>query len=195
MPVTNPPDPSPFAKKVAATAQNQFDTYEGYDESDTPLKNQIKKYWQAIGQAFPGVGTAWSAVFVSYCVKKGGAASNEFKFAAAHALFVHDAINNPDAYEGVKIDQEAVNVGDIIQNNRENNSYDFQYAKNNFQYYSHSAIVVDRGIDSVGKYAVTVGGNEGDSVRSRKVRLNSNGTIKQKAANDNPYICLLKCRK
>lgn len=190
-----PPTPSPFARKVANAAQNQFDTYEGYDEGETPLRQQIKKYWTtSLGAgSFPGVQVPWSAVFVSFCVKSAGAANNEFRFAAAHSVFVHEAINNPAAFEGVALDQEAVNVGDIIQNNRGGTTHDFQFAGNNPNYTSHSAVVTARGVDGQGKFAMTVGGNEGDSVRERKVRLNADGTVKQK--NPNPYICLLKNRK
>jgi hypothetical protein len=49
------------------------------------LSAQIKRYWQGLGFKFPGVKTAWSAVFVSWCVKTAVASAKEFVFARAHA--------------------------------------------------------------------------------------------------------------
>ena len=40
------------------------------------------------------------------------------KFSEVQSEFVHEAINNPGAFRGVKISEHAVNVGDIIQGNR-----------------------------------------------------------------------------
>jgi hypothetical protein len=187
------PVPSPFASNVASVALAQHDAFHLIDESDEPLTSQIAEYWQAVGQTFPGVSTAWSAVFISFCVKTAGATSNEFEFSAAHAKFVHDAINNPRAFRGFKITEQAVHVGDIIQNNRGGNAFDFTFAKNNDGYFSHSAIVISRGVDANGKFAITVGGNESDSIRRKRVQLNDDGTIRQRT--DNSYICLLKNQK
>ena len=86
--------PTTFAKKLAATAQKQYDLFHFDSENDPPLANQIEKYWTGLGLSFPGVDTAWSAVFISWCVKQAGATAAEFKFAAAHSVFVHKAIQN-----------------------------------------------------------------------------------------------------
>jgi hypothetical protein len=189
-----PPTPSTFAKKLAGIAQGQFDQFHQIDENDPPLSTQIKKYWTTLGFPFPGVETPWSAVFVSFCVKTAGATASEFKFAAAHSVFVHQAIQNAIAgtgvFQGFKITERAVHVGDIIQNNRGNTSFDFDFAKANANYQSHSAIVVARGEDSMGKFALTVGGNESDSVRQKRVILNADGTIKQRSSNS--FIALVK---
>lgn len=187
------PAPSDFAKLVATTAREQHDQFHLIDENDEPLSSQIKKYWQAVGQPFPGVEVPWSAVFVSFCVKKAGATDDEFEFAAAHSIFVHKAINNPAAYRGVKISAASVRVGDIIQNNRGGTSHDFEFAKTHPTYTSHSAVVVARGEDHLGKFALTIGGNESDSVRRVRVALKDDGTIRQRTGN--PFICLLKNEK
>jgi hypothetical protein len=49
---------------------------------------------------------------------------------------------------------------------------------------------VEVGQDSAGGFALTVGGNESDSVRRTVVRLEPNGRIRQR--NLNPYISLLR---
>ncbi|MDQ3815770.1 MAG: DUF2272 domain-containing protein [Armatimonadota bacterium] len=190
-----PPAPSEFAKKLAEIAKAERAMFGGGDEGDEPLKSRIKTYWETLGLDFPGVEEPWSAVFVSFCVKKAGATAAEFKFHPLHAVFVHEAINNPGAFKGVRISERAVNVGDIIHNNRgmPPTNFDFNHAKNHDDYPSHSAIVVARGVDENGKFALTIGGNELDSIRRKRVQLKADGSIKQKSPN--PYISLLKNRK
>ena len=186
--------PSKFAKKLASTAQGQFDQFHLIDENDPPLSGQIKKYWTTLGLDFPGVEEPWSAVFVSFCVKTAGASAAEFKFAAAHSVFVHKAIQNASrgtgVFRGVKITDQPVAVGDIVQNNRQGNDFDFNFAKANTDYKSHSAIVISVGEDARGKFAFTIGGNESDSIRMKRVTLNPDGTIKQRSTSS--YICLVK---
>jgi hypothetical protein len=119
---------------------------------------------------FPGVKTAWSAVFVSWCVKKAGATGKEFAFAAAHAKFVKAAIGNAlkgvGVFRGLQIDQYAPKVGDIVQNNRSGNKFTYDFARTHSAYESHSAIVVEVGVDHDGHYVMTIGGNESDSPKA-----------------------------
>ena len=69
--------PSKFAKKLASIAQDQFDRFHLIHEADPPLSGQIKKYWTTLGFEFPGVQVAWSAVFISFCVKTAGATADD----------------------------------------------------------------------------------------------------------------------
>jgi hypothetical protein len=187
------PTPSVFAQKVADIALDQYDRFHQFDENDSPLKNQVKKYWQSIGEAYPGISVPWGTLFICYCVKKAGATSSEFKYAVAYSIFTNDAINNPRAYEGVDVASEAVRTGDILVMNTNNQSYDFQYAKNNSSFLSRAAIVAERSNDAQGKLAVLVQGNSDDSIRKFQIRLNTDGTVKQD--DNSSFICLLKCRK
>lgn len=185
--------PSAFAKRLASVAEAQYDAYHFHSESDPPLAKQIERYWKDLGLKFPGVDTAWSAVFVSWCVQRAGASANEFKFSAQHSVFVHKAIKNAKAGIGVfrafHIDAYGPQVGDIIQNNR-GKAYTYDYASTHADYLSHSAIVIETGTDSQGLYALTVGGNESDSVRRKIVRLRPNGKIKQRPLS--PFICVIQ---
>jgi hypothetical protein len=183
-----------FAKKLAATAQKQYDLFHFDSENDPPLANQIEKYWTSLGLDFPGVDTAWSAVFISFCVKQAGATAAEFNFNAAHSQFVFTAIknaaNNTGVFRAFDIADYAPQVGDIIHNNRDGNTHDFAFAKTHKSYPSHSAIVVEVGADSQGRYAMTIGGNESDSIRQKLVRLTANGKVKQRTLS--PYICVIQ---
>jgi len=187
-------DPTGFASKLAKVAKGEYALYGGLDEDDSPLLDRIKEYYQHLG--FDYKDEAWSAVFVSFCVKSAGATKENFSFARRHSEFVHDAINGNNtapAFVGLPLNERAVNVGDIIANNRNDNSFDFDYAKNHEGYLSHSAVVIARGVDDNGKFAYTVGGNELHSVRRKRVSLNADGTVKQRKKDS--YICLLKCLK
>jgi hypothetical protein len=188
------PLPSAFAKRLAAIAQNQYDKYHLIHENDPPLAGQIQKYWRDLGFSFPGVTTPWSAVFVSWCMNSAGATANEFKFAQAHSVFVNWAIknatNHAGLFRGFPIEAYAPKIGDVIQHNRNGNAFNFQYAKTHSQYESHSAIVVETGQDAQGNYLLTVGGNEGNSVGMKLIRLTAAGFIKQRQ--NNPYISAMQ---
>jgi hypothetical protein len=185
---------SQFASNLADIAQEQRVKFELLDEHDSKLCEQIKNYWKQTVGGFTSCTTVpWSAVFISWCVKQAGATSGEFKFAAAHSVFVHDAINNPRAYEGMDIGVEAVEIGDIIQNNRKTPHKKFNFAKNNPNYESHSMIVVELGVDTAGPFALAIGGNENDAIRRNRISLNQQLRIIQKPPNF--FISHLKCRK
>jgi hypothetical protein len=189
------PQPSAFARKLADVAFAQHNRFHMTNEADPFLCRQIRKYWDDLGLGFTScTRVPWSAVFVSWCVKSAGATSLEFKFSAAHSMFVHRAIRNANAmtgvFRGVDVSAAEPAVGDIIQNNRNGATFDFAFAAANTQYASHSAIVVEIGQDSAGRFALTIGGNEADSIRRTVVRLRADGRIKQRQSN--PFICLIR---
>ncbi len=187
--------PSAFARKLASIAQEQHSSFQFTNESDPTLCKQIKKWTQDIGFQFTSCTTVpWSAVFVSWCVKQAGATKAEFKFAMAHSVFVNQAIKNAisgvGVFQGFDITAQRPDVGDIIQNNRRNNTFDFNFAKTHANYESHSTIVMEVGQDTQGGFAFCVGGNESDSVRRSVVRLNAQGFIKQR--DGSPFISIIK---
>jgi hypothetical protein len=188
---------SEFEAALARTALGQYDTYRFQSESDPGLARQIERYWRDLGFAFPGVGEAWSAVFVSWCVKTAGATRREFRFSARHAEFVQWAIGNAETGTGLfraqPIESCVPATGDIIQNNRGGNSFGYGHAAEHDDYPSHSAIVVETGADASGRYAVTIGGNESDSIRRKRVALDSRGYIVQRAIE--PFICVVQTLK
>lgn len=173
---------SAFQNRLATIAQGQFDRFHLLRENQSPLSEQIAVYWKGIGLRFPGVGVPWSAVFVSWCVKRAGATASQFAFAAAHAKFVHAAIANGEAEKGVfrgrRPAQYAPKIGDILQNNRGGHRFDYDFARTHSRYESHSAIVIEVGSDNRGRYLRTIGGNEADSVGMKEVRLNAKGMVK-----------------
>lgn len=190
---------TPYAMKLAALAEQEFTKYSGIDETTAPMSTRIKSYWTGLGMAFPGVSTPWSAVFVSFMVKQAGASGAEFLFAASHSQFVYKAIQDFKAGVGVFHGRDpktyAPKIGDIIQNNRTSAGYNYAFASANKTYKSHSAIVVEEGVDGSGRYVRTVGGNESDSVDDKIIRLNNSGLIKPPAAAPNRFICIIQTLK
>jgi len=189
------PNASPFATRLAAIAEAQHARFQFINEADPALCKEIKRWTTAIGFPFTScTKVAWSAVFISWCVKEAGATKPEFKFAMSHSVFVNQAIknaaNNTGVFQAFEISAKQPAVGDIIQNNRRNNTFDFAFAKSHTNYESHSVIVVEIGQDSQGGFAFCVGGNESDAIRRSVVRLNAQGFIKQREGN--PFICVIK---
>lgn len=188
-----------YARRLAKLAEDEFNNYHGYHETTSRMSNRIRTYWSGIGKPFPGTGTAWSAVFVSYFVKMAGASAAEFLFSSRHSEFVHQAIKNSVAtagvFRGFAPASYAPKIGDIIQNNRDGNTFDFAYATANNGYFSHSAIVVEEGNDGNGRYVRTIGGNEDDSVGDRIVRLKSNGLIKPPSPGSSYFISVIQTLK
>lgn len=175
-------------------ANRQFNLYHGVDESDNPLRDQIERYWTEIGEAFPGVGVPWSAVFISWCVMQAGATSADFKFDPKHAVYVKDAIakaqSGTGTFRAFPVDKYAPRIGDLVHSNREGGTKTYNQAAIQNSYPSHCAIVVGFGGGSAGRFALTIGGNEGDSVRQAEVPVDENGFVRQRSRN--PYICVIR---
>ncbi len=192
--------PTEFAGRLASVARAQHDRFQLTNEADPLLCAQIRRWTVDIGGAFVSCTSnahPWSAVFVSWCVKEAGATASEFRFSKRHSVFVHKAIQDArggtGVFHGLDISVHAPNVGDIIQHNRGNARFDFNHARTNSQYASHSIIVVATGQDDVGRFALCIGGNEGDAIRRTKVRLTPQGFVQQRGRN--PFICVIRTLK
>jgi hypothetical protein len=185
---------SEFEKRVGLVTSHEYDDFHLNSENDPPLSDRIEEYWQDLGLDFPGVTEPWSAVFVSWCIKQAGAAAEEFRFSPQHSVFVHWAIGNMQAQRGLfrahPITEIAPSIGDIIHNNRGGNSFDFAFASAHANYPSHSAIVVETGHDPGGRFALTIGGNESDSIRRKRVALDDHGLIVQRT--NSPFISVIQ---
>ena len=190
------PQLTPYVAKLVGIAEGEYQAFHTIAETDEPLRSRIDSYCRDIRIAPPAnISTfAWSAAFVSWRIKKAGATAEEFAFSPAHAVFVRAAIANADAQIGVfrarPIDSYAPRVGDLIHRNRSGGTVTYAQARTTSEYPSHSAIVVDVGEDRVGRYAITIGGNEHDFIRKTRVALNRSGMVQQKATN--PFICVVQ---
>jgi hypothetical protein len=146
--------------------------------------------------SFSPTGDPWSAAFVSFCARRSGAQEPDFKFSLAHSQFVFAAIRNAESnrglFRGRRLTEYAPRLGDIIQNNRGGDRFDFEFARSNSQYKSHSAIVCDFEVRNNVRGAVTIGGNESNTVGKTFVPLNADGFVKQRTRD--PFICVIENR-
>jgi hypothetical protein len=184
-----------LAAAVARVATEQFERFKGLKESNPVLCRQIRKYWESVPAIFRSCTSnddPWSAVFVSFCMREAGATREQFRFAVNHTAFAHQAIrnaSNPNAVRGVRIADERPEVGDIIHNNRDGGRLTFEDVRRSGEGKSHSAIVVEIVNDQRGHFAVTVGGNESNGIRTNDIELTPDGFIKQQGRR---FICLMK---
>lgn len=192
--------PSAFADRLASVARGLHERLSSVNEADPELCAAIKRWTEGIGATFVSCTSnnhPWSAVFVSWCVKEAGATAAEFKFSTQHSVFVHKAIKDADTgtgvFHGLRISDHAPNVGDIVHHNRGGATFTFDDAKRSSDFPSHSVIVVDIGEDEMGRFALCIGGNESDSVRTTKVRLTSEGFVRPRGRN--PFICVIQTLK
>lgn len=187
-------------RPVADIAKSELATYGGIEEGEEPLRSHIDDYWRAANanpNDFSPTEDFWSAAFVSYCVRQSGATQEQFHFHIRHSEFVFAAIQNAENdrgdFRGRRITEYAPKIGDIIHNNQPHYDYSFDYARSHSQYPSHSAIVVDFETRDGVRHAVTIGGNESDTVGRKLVPLRSNGQIRQRP-NSNYYISIIENR-
>jgi hypothetical protein len=153
----------------------RFDKGRANEKAD-PYYRYVGKMWTSIGERYDGRSqdangkdVPWSAAFISYVVRNAGPAYAKFKFAAAHSVFAHDAIqarfqelrNKP--FWGYRRTEQRPSLGDIIVRNRNGNNYSFDFAENHSRYESHSDVVVE----VTSNVARVIGGNVGDTVTMR----------------------------
>ncbi|WP_203424082.1 DUF2272 domain-containing protein [Sinorhizobium sp. BG8] len=187
-------------RSVVDVAQGELATYGGIAEGDEPLRSHIDDYWRAANANpahFSPTEDAWSAAFVSYCVRRSGATQDQFNFNIRHSEFVFTAIKNEEHdrgdFRGYAITEYAPKIGDIIQNNQPGYDFSFSYARTHSQYPSHSAIVVGFETRNGVRHAITIGGNESNTVGRKLVPLTAGGFVRQRA-NTNHYISILENR-
>jgi hypothetical protein len=202
-----PAAPRPVAaggRSVVAIAQAEFDRFHGINEGDQPLRGRIADYYEAGGGSRTLDPTlnenAWSAAFISFCVKQAGATPDQFAFSLSHSVYVHAAIANADANRGVfrghRITEYTPKLGDLIHHNRSGGTLSFDFARAHTGYPSHSAIVVDFEVRNGIRHSVTIGGNEflaggSGTVGTKLFPLDANGLLDQSAIGPK-LICVVE---
>jgi hypothetical protein len=175
------------------------------EEQSSPYSGFVGEYWQSIGinldgsSVVSGIRPAWSAAFISYCVRQAGGGAN-FKYSEAHCHYVNASMNASDGgavhiYHARRAENYQPKVGDIICAGREyakQYTYDIakmQYIADSF-YPSHADIVTAVLDNSVS----VVGGNVNDSVRRKAFKLKTDGTLERRASAgaSYPWIAVLE---
>lgn len=188
--------PTAHVRRLLAIANKEYGDWHRYREIDQPLEQHIRHYCRDLGFGqFDDIQDfAWSATFISWCYKQAGAVREEFHFSEAHSVFVHNFIGNGDAGTGVfrarEISNYAPKVGDLIHSNRNRGTITFDQARRKSEYQSHSAIVVDFFKENGLAFALTIGGNESQSIGKHQLELSADGKLKRRAKD--PFICVVE---
>lgn len=188
-----------YVDTLIQIAQDEYNTYGSLKESDLNLLKRIYFYCDTLEIKRPSQISKfqWSATFVSWCIHQAGTTAKEFKFSVRHTIFVHWAIQNAKAKNGLfwghPITNYAPLEGDLIHYNQPGGKLTFKDVEAKDTGHSHSAIVVRIETQGGKRYAVTIGGNEGDSVGESRHELGHNGKLVQRTKQS--YISVIENRK
>ncbi|MBL7798433.1 MAG: DUF2272 domain-containing protein [Saprospiraceae bacterium] len=173
-------------------------------EWNTGMYEHVRRYWvegagvsnsraetnieerKASSQKHP-----WSAAFISYIMRK---AYTGFHPSTAHNRYIiwakqNRLQNRPHPFYAFRIEEVAVEVGDIICNARGEKELWAKYDNVESKPKSHGDIVI--AID--GNIATVVGGNINKNVTTKKVTLTPAGKVQQKTKERGPlYFAVIK---
>jgi hypothetical protein len=184
---------SPFAARIVEIASKEWNffgnqTYDldghviqvGHKEGEDGYYQRIGQYWLE-GTNTHGIDGRdhdypWSAAFISWAMKTGGA-SDRFRYSTQHSVYISHAIRDrlngrSDAgFWGWRLNEYKPKTGDLVCWARQAGvDYDHQ---NGGVYAGHCDIVVAVAANQV----EVIGGNVGDSVTRRPLRLNAAGFL------------------
>jgi hypothetical protein len=139
-------------------------------ETVAPFHRYVGEMWRAIGLELDGrdADQPWSAAAMSFFVRHAAEQFpryRRFRFAAAHARFIHDAItrrlanDHETPFWGFRLHERRPQLGDLVCRWREV-PVDFERALHRDDYKSHTDVIVHVGPDAV----LALGGNVHDSV-------------------------------
>jgi hypothetical protein len=164
----------------------------GHQEAEEFYWQKVARFW-AIGTDLNWTGkdtdVPWSAAFISYVMRQAGFGEN-FHYSDSHCDYIHralDARNSNDqeyAFWAYRLTERAPQLGDMVGYAREQ-GVDFDHQPP--EYKSHCDIVV---AVRPGEIDV-IGGNVGDSVTLKTLKIDSSGLLVDKT---NPWFVVLSNR-
>ena len=144
-------------------------------EGNPRTMQDLENYYKAVGLNYTGqkaITTAWSASFNSWLMKQAGAGKN-FKYGAAHSIYIQDAKNNREkgikTFQAFKPAEEKIEIGDLVCYPRQD-GITYETPGN---YLSHCDIITE----ITGDKAIGIGGNVSDSVSKSSYKINNSGKV------------------
>ena len=177
-----------FAEQIVAAATEQWiffgrQTYDvpghtvvsGHKEGEDGWFQRVGEYWVE-GVNLHGLDgrnhdTPWSAAFISWVMKNGGAGT-QFRYSSQHSVYISQSIRDhlqgrtAAGYWGWRLNDLGPSVGDVVCWSRQR-GIDFDH-QNGGNYAGHCDIVVEVQPQQV----LVIGGNVGNSVTKRPLPLN-----------------------
>jgi hypothetical protein len=181
--ISKPKRISTFKSKLIKLANEEHDAWNEngkIKEGNPKTLQRLRDYWiKGAGVRADDnhyINQAWSAVFISYLMRKAGA-GNDFKYNQSHSQYITQAIknrkeNNSKKFKGFKPNEVKVNVGDLVCYPRQAGvNYNSQAG-----YKSHCDLITQ----IKGDYAIGIGGNISDSVTKKRFYLKDGKIDKSK---------------
>lgn len=176
-------DPASDAKESLITAAVaewvRFERGTGREDLP-PFFTFVGEMWKQVGE--PNLDgrnrdQPWSAAFISFIVRKAGAAYAGFKFHEAHARYIHDSIvkreaGTPAPFWGFRLNEHKVGLGDLVCQWRVS-KVTFDDARRTNEFTSHCDVVVEVGPG----FVRTLGGNVGHTVGFKTYDVDGNGFL------------------
>ena len=178
-----------FRKRLIKEAMSEWKYWKfgKTKESSSEIYPKLKSYWDSIGWSesdWHPNGTAWSAAFISYVMRKANA-GYDFKYSSSHSKYIRDAVKNrkqknSNPFKAYKTNEKKVEVGDLVCYSRQSGvNYDTESS-----YESHCDIVIKANKNE----AEVIGGNVGNTVGKKTVKL-KNGYINDSS---NDWFTIIK---
>jgi len=165
---------SRFKRKAIRAAKKEWKIWNdpsAWHENSVVRYKDLKRYWDSIDWSeskWSPTGTAWSAAFMSYIVREGGA-KDDFKYSSSHSKYIRDSIknrkeNSKNPFKGYRLNEKKIELGDLICYSRESETDLYNRTSS---YMSHCDIVTK--IDK--KYVEVIGGNVSNGVTKKSVPI------------------------
>lgn len=186
----------PIAQAAVAAAVSERDTFARPNgatilETVEPLRSRVLKYFRDVGRGdiTDPAAEAWSAAFISHCMRVAGASDAQFRFSAGHRFYIFDALRNAlagrnDAFL-VYADrtETAPRVGDLVGRSRDagiKTTADIAARMpanpaddGNTPFPCHTDLVLSIAPGEM----IVIGGNKDHSIRTERVPLEPDGRI------------------
>lgn len=199
LPSFSPAEKSAMLQRLLSAARAELALWDqgNKKERNAGMYDHVRRYWTegagvsaATAQAIIAERKTndkkhpWSSAFISYIMRK---AYPAFHPSTAHNRYIiwaklNRLQNRPHPFYAYRIDEVAVEVGDIICNSR-GKGFRATYDNVESKPESHGDIVI--AID--GNTATVVGGNINKNVTTKNVTLTATGKVQQNTVNGHPY--------
>jgi hypothetical protein len=179
--------PSTLPQQAVQIARNEFARWNNgkMQETDPQAVPILQDYWKT----GPGINYStaelasktfqashpWSAAFISWVMRKAGAAK-DFRYSASHSNYIVAAknnrlANNSNPFKAFRISEAAPEVGDLVCKSRAGSGATYDTIRSGMT--THCDIVTDVKPGSI----AVIGGNVSQSVARKTVPVDSNGRI------------------
>lgn len=186
----------PIAQAAVAAAVSERDTFARPNgaiilETVEPLRSRVLKYFRDVGRGdiTDPAAEAWSAAFISHCLRAAGATAAQFRFSAGHRFYIFDALRNALAgrHDSFLVyadrTEAAPRIGDLVGRSRDagvKTTADIAARMpanpaddGNTPFPCHTDLVLSIAPGEM----IVIGGNKNHSIRTERVPLEPDGRI------------------